>query len=265
MKSLGVLATILVLAVITPHAQAASADSYLLVPPPPNFGPLATVPDLSPTPLNPGLSRATPEFGAAFSASVPALPTLESASIESPVLESVALSAVPASALPSPAPAPMPQGVYGVFPSLYWQFYAGYSYLRFYEFPGTEVNTSGFEASLAYYLKDWMAAEGEFDGGFGSQLGETAKFVFAGGGLRARWQKRKPIELWAHALAGVTHFLPRVSYGGPSAFGYEIGAGADFDMRRKFNLRLELDGVGTAFFSTYQLSPKISMGIVYNF
>jgi hypothetical protein len=173
-------------------------------------------------------------------------------------------SARPAAALPSPAPAP--QGVQGVFPITYWQAYVGYSYLRFYELPQTTVNTNGFAVSMAYYFKDWLAAEGELDGGIGSVTNQTGKFVFAGPGLRARWSGPRAVELWIHGVAGGAHFVPRTNFGSEGAFGYEIGAGADLASNHKrFAYRVEADIVGTTFFGTYQINPKASAGLVYKF
>jgi hypothetical protein len=174
-------------------------------------------------------------------------------------------SARPAPALP--APAPEPQGVQGVFPTLYWQGYVGYSFLRFYETPQTRVNTNGLEVSMAYFFKDWLAVEGEVDGGIGPQGNQTGKLVFGGPGLRARWaQPRSATEFWAHAVVGGAHFVPKTPYGSEGAFGYEIGGGIDLNSRHKrLAYRVEADVVGTMFFSTYQVNPKVSAGVVYKF
>jgi hypothetical protein len=183
----------------------------------------------------------------------------------SPVLRNIVLASMrPPSALPAPAPAP--QGVEGVFPHPDWQEYAGYSFMRFYELPNTAVNTSGFEVSIAHFFKDWIAAEGELDGGVGSQTGTTAKSLFAGAGLRLRRSAPRGLEVWVHGLAGGAHYLPRTTFGSPAAFGYEGGGGVDLNAHHeRFAYRVEIDLVGTAFFSTYQVSPKISTGIVYKF
>ena len=174
-------------------------------------------------------------------------------------------AALALTAAPAPTPAPAPQSVQGVFPAQYWQFYVGYSYLRFYEVPGTTVNTNGVSASMAYYMKDWLAAEGEVNGGVAKQNGITAKSMFAGGGVRARYSLSHGYDVWLHALGGLSHFTPQTSYGSDSAFAYEVGAGLDLNMTRHLSYRGEADFVGSMFFGTYQLSPRVSAGVVCNF
>jgi hypothetical protein len=172
-------------------------------------------------------------------------------------------SARPAAALPAPAP----QGVQGVFPITYWQGYVGYSFFRFYETPQTRVNTNGAEISMAYYFKDWLAAEGEVDAGVGKQGNETASFVFGGPGIRARYlNPHSSMELWLHGVVGGAHWSPRTSYGNEGAFGYEIGGGVDLKSRHKrLAYRVEADILSTTFFGTYQVNPKVSAGVVVNF
>jgi hypothetical protein len=180
----------------------------------------------------------------------------------SPVPAALALSARPA---PAPAPAPAPQSVQGVFPEQYWQVYAGFTYMRFYEVPGTVVNTAGFQGSMAYYFKDWLAAEGEVSGGTGTEPGRTDNFVFSGAGLRARYVPSRAYSVWLHGDGGVAYFAPKVPYGGPTAFAYQLGAGLDLNVNRHLGYRAEADFVGSFLFGTYQLSPRIAAGVVYTF
>jgi Outer membrane protein beta-barrel domain len=191
---------------------------------------------------------------------VPAAPNFFAAATPAPA--ALALSAASA---PAPAPAPAPQSVQGVFPSQYWQLYIGYSYLRFYEVPGTTVNASGVQASMAYNLKDWLAAEGEVNGGVAKQSGVSSKLLFAGAGLRAKYNISRGYDVWVHAVGGGAHLTPETSYGGENALAYEFGAGADLNMTRHLSYRAELDLLGTRYFSTYQVSPRLSGGLVYNF
>jgi hypothetical protein len=170
------------------------------------------------------------------------------------------------SALPA-APEPAePQGVQGVFANYDWQAYAGFTYVRFFEVPGTEVNTAGLNFGVVYYVKEWLGAEGEFTGAFGSQLGCNARFLMGLGGVRVRHAMSRGIEVWAHALAGGAHYSPQTAYGKEGAFGYEVGSGVDINARRKrLAYRFAVDAAGTNFFGTYQVSPKVSAGIVYKF
>ncbi|HKQ87310.1 MAG TPA: hypothetical protein VJS43_11155 [Candidatus Acidoferrales bacterium] len=165
-----------------------------------------------------------------------------------------------------PAPAPAPQEIEGVFPAYYWQTSFGFTYTRFYEVPGTVVATNGFNASMAYFFKPWMAAEGVIDAGVGKQLGQSVQSVFTGGGLRLSASQNDALNLWIHADAGEAHFSPKTSFGGENALGYEAGGGVDISPRHhKLAYRLGVDMLGTSFFGTYQISPKISAGIVYKF
>lgn len=207
------------------------------------------------------------EAGTAFPA-VPAIPAEEAEPAALPALPSFAAANFgpnPFGADPAPAEPP-PQGVSGVFPIYEWQVSVGYTFTRFYEVPGSSVNGNGANASVAYWFKDWVAPEGEVDATFGSLSGSTAHFVFGGGGLRVRRAFPGNLEGWAHALAGGCSFTPQTVYGSTGSFAYEVGGGVDIlTRRRKIAYRIEGDAIGTFFFNTYQVSPKVSVGVVYNF
>jgi hypothetical protein len=180
----------------------------------------------------------------------------------------VVASAAP---LPDPiaSPAPAAQhgaGVFAVFPEYQFEIYAGYTYFRFYAVPNVTLNMNGFNFAMAYYFRDWMAADGEFVATFGSQSGESTKFAMGMGGVRFRWTGPRGLELWAHGLAGGSHFLPQTPYGSQEALGFEAGGGVDvIPPHRRVGIRLQGDMVGTRYFGTYQYSPKISAGVVYKF
>ena len=160
-----------------------------------------------------------------------------------------------------------PQEVYGVRPVYTFEGYLGYTFMRFYEVPNTTVNLNGFDYSIVYFPKSWLGAEGEFTAAFGSQAGYPAKFLLGLGGIRVRTTPfQHNIEVWGHALVGATHFVPQTAYGGQGAFAYEVGAGVDINLRNpRYAIRAGADMVGSLYFKTYQLSPKISAGFVYRF
>jgi hypothetical protein len=166
------------------------------------------------------------------------------------------------------SPAEPPQ-VYGVKPNYDFQAYLGYTFLRFYEVPGTQINTNGFNYGIVYYpdyFKGWLGADGEFVLTFGSQFDEKARFLLGMGGVRVRWAAPRNVEVWGHALAGGSHYVPQTSYGGQGAFGYELGGGVDINTHNsRWAYRIGADVVGTLYFNTYQFSPKFSAGIVYKF
>ncbi|MGD0957950.1 MAG: hypothetical protein ABR953_14145 [Candidatus Acidiferrales bacterium] len=181
----------------------------------------------------------------------------------------VARAAAPAP-MPDPAasaaPAQQGQGVFAVFPEYQTELYAGYTYFRFYEIPHFSENMNGLNLSLAYYLRDWVAVDGELVATFGSQAGVSSKFVMGMGGARLRWMGPRGLALWAHGMAGGSHFLPQTAFGGQDAFGFEAGGGVDLiPPHKRLGFRLQVDMVGTHYFGTYQYSPKVSAGVVYKF
>jgi hypothetical protein len=182
-----------------------------------------------------------------------------------PWREAMLAAARPAPA-PAPSPEPMPQQVQGVYPQLYWQASVGYSYLRFYQLPSTAVGTNGVSFSMAYFFKPWIAGEGVVDGGFGSQGGVRAGTAFGGGGVRVRMAGARATELWLHADGGVAHFSPKTNFGSDKAIAGQVGGGVDFKAHNeKMAYRVEADLVGTEFYGTYQVSPKVGFGVVFQF
>ena len=169
------------------------------------------------------------------------------------------------------APPDSPQGVYGVKPVYPFQGYLGYTFVRFYEEPGTAINTNGFNYSIVFFprqLKNLVGADGEFVLGLGDQYPYQARFLLGLGGARVRWAPftRTNIEIWGHGLAGASHYTPQTPYGKQGAFAYEIGGGVDINAHRwRYAYRLGVDMVGTHYFGTNQFSPKISAGFVYKF
>jgi hypothetical protein len=158
------------------------------------------------------------------------------------------------------------QSLQGVFPQFDWQAYLGYTYVRFFQVPGTQVNTNGLNFSLVYYMKSWLGADGELVSTFGTQFGDNAKFLMGLGGVRVRHAMSRGIEVWAHGLAGEARYLPQTAYGKESAFSFEVGGGVDLNPHgKRIGYRLSVDAAGTNFFGTYQVSPKISAGVVFKF
>ena len=162
---------------------------------------------------------------------------------------------------------PPPQGVYGVRPIFNFEGYVGYTWFRFYEIPGITTNMNGLNFSIQYYPKSWIGGDGEFVFTLGNQFPYQARFLLGLGGVRVRTAPfRHNVFVWAHALAGATHFTPQTAYGGQGAFAYEVGLGADLNLSHaRYAIRAGADMIGTTYFGTYQLSPKISVGMVYRF
>ncbi|MGH7837338.1 MAG: hypothetical protein ACREQC_05860 [Candidatus Binataceae bacterium] len=217
----------------------------------------------------------SPEFVASSSAT-PAGPAAVTPGITSGAIFAVASPAPAASSAipeapavatqPSPSEPASPQNVYGVIQTYSTQAYLGYTFFNFTQTSGTHMSMNGFNASMQQYLKPWIAVDGEMFATFGSQKYPAQSFVWGGGGPRFRWSAPRGLELWAHGLVGYAVNQPRTQYGSTSAFAYEIGGGVDINAHhQRWAYRIQADAVGSNFFGTYQISPKISAGIVYKF
>ena len=164
------------------------------------------------------------------------------------------------------ADADPPQYVQSVYETYRWQAYVGYSFVRFYEVPAITRNTNGFMYSMVYYLKDWLALDGEFDATHLNQFNTGGWLLMGAGGPRFRWSAPRGLELWGHVLGGYSHFTPQTAFGDEHAPAFEVGGGVDLNGRRgRLGYRVEADMVGTRYFDTYQYSPKVSVGVIIKF
>jgi hypothetical protein len=163
------------------------------------------------------------------------------------------------------APAAPPQDVTSVFQTYAWQVYGGYTFLRFYELPHITQNMNGFNLNVVYYWKDWLGADGEFAATHATQDNVSSWFLFGGGGPRFRWSAKKGIEVWAHALAGYSHFTPQTPAGLQHAFAYELGGGVDLPFKERWSIRLGADAMCSRYFNTHQYSPVVHAGVVFRF
>lgn len=182
---------------------------------------------------------------------------------------SAAVPEFPASVSNPPSePAAQRTNVYSVFENYNWQLYAGYAFFRFYALPHRTETMNGINLAISYYpTGNWFAADGDIFAEFGSFQHQSSRFTsYLGGGRVRRRLGPRNLEIWAHGLAGFAKFLPQTAQGGQLAFSYEVGGGVDLGIpRRRLAYRVQADMVGTKFFHTNQLSPKISIGIVYKF
>ncbi len=170
----------------------------------------------------------------------------------------------------SPAPtsvaADPTQYVQSVYETYRWQAYVGYEYLRFYEVPAITKNSNGFMYSMVYYLKDWIGLDGEINATHLSQYNTGGWLLLGAGGPRFRWSAPRGLEVWGHAMGGYSHFKPETAFGADHAPAFEVGGGVDIAAHRgRLSYRVEADMVGTRYFSTYQYSPKVSVGVVFKF
>jgi hypothetical protein len=161
-------------------------------------------------------------------------------------------------------PGAMAQGIQGVHPDAApLQVGVGFTFVSFNETPSLTQNNAGLNGSAVYY-RDYLGVEAQVSDVFGSQKGQTSQIVFAGGGIRLRWSHSSSIQPWVHAVAGYTHLSPKSSLGSDSAVGYKVGGGLDYNPHHsRIGYRVSADMFGANFFKTYQLSPEISVGIVF--
>jgi hypothetical protein len=158
----------------------------------------------------------------------------------------------------------MAQGIPGVRQEATpMQVGVGFIFVSFNETPRTTVNNAGLNASVVYY-RDYLGAEAQISDVFGSQSGKTSQLLFAGGGIRLRWPNARSIQPWVHAVAGYSHLSPQTTLGSSSAPGYKVGGGLDLNPRHgRIGYRVSADMFGSNYFRTYQLSPEVSVGIVF--
>jgi opacity protein-like surface antigen len=130
--------------------------------------------------------------------------------------------------------------------------------------PRTILNSSGVTGSVVYYgAGGFLGVEGQVSDVFGSSNGRRSQLVFGGGGARFRWPNRS-LQPWAHVVLGGAYLTPQPPFGNNSAFGYKLGGGVDYNPHHShMAFRLSVDMLGSAFFKTYQVSPEVSVGVVF--
>jgi len=167
---------------------------------------------------------------------------------------------------PSPAPAAMPQSVQGVFEKYDSDIAVGYTFFRFYEAPNDTLNGNGFNVSGTYWYRDWWGPDAEFFATYSTQPNVNSWVGLGAGGLRARKVMERGLDVWVHGLLGVAYLAPKSPYGSEWAGAAILGVGADLNAHhRHVAYRLAVDAVGTHFFGVYQISPKVSVGVVFKF
>ena len=234
------LCVVLLFATACVHAQATSNDSLPMAP-------IAVT----------AASTATPDSAPLVAAEIaPA----------SPDASALSLAATPD---PGSVSGDQRPSVHGVIKTYNWQATAGYTFFRFYIVPHLTRDMNGLNLGLVYYPGGhWIGGEGEFIGAWGSTIGCgcSSKYVQGMGGPRFRWAAPRGLEIWGHGLIGGANFLPQTVFGNQGAFAYEVGGGVDLNVHQKrWSYRASANMVGTRFFSTYQYSPNVSVGIVFKF
>ena len=155
-----------------------------------------------------------------------------------------------------------------------WQFAVGYQYNRD-NLLGSPFNTHGANFSVARYFGKWFGVEAQVGVGFLGKTGQTttppnldAKSLFAGVGPRLVYRNRSRYEPWVHLVVGLEHY--RFSQtagllGSNTALAGLVGGGLDVYVRPHVAVRVEVDPVGSRFFSTNQRSFQVVGGLVFGF
>jgi hypothetical protein len=167
--------------------------------------------------------------------------------------------------VPLVTPSLMAQGIQGVRPEDTHpiEIGVGYTFVAFQETGGLSANDSGVNATAIYY-DNHVGVEADFTDAYGTQNGQAAQILFGGAGVRYRLPHYRSFQPWVHAVGGYTYLSPKVSLGADDAFGYKLGGGFDVNPRHaRIGYRVSADLFGTRYFGTYQLSPEVTVGIVF--
>jgi hypothetical protein len=173
---------------------------------------------------------------------------------------------VPSSAAMAPEPSPVPQREPTFVDEGYrLELSLNVAVVRFRSsvFSATAI---GINTSLAYYLKEWLAVEGNVVPAFAPTIyqAEHVKYLGYAGGAKVLLSRSKLVP-WVHALAGGSHLLPLTGLGGKSSFQIQVGGGVDYALNPRISARIGADYFFTHFFSESQNNFQGYAGLAYHF
>jgi hypothetical protein len=124
----------------------------------------------------------------------------------------------------------------------------------------------GTHTAVAYYLKDWLAAEGAVTTAFAPAIfaDEHVKYLGYAGGAKIS-AGRARFEPWAHVLAGGIHMIPQTALGGKNGFEVTAGGGVDYGLSPRLSLRAEGDYLRSHLFGQWQNSAQAIAAVVVHF
>jgi hypothetical protein len=145
-----------------------------------------------------------------------------------------------------------------------WEIALGFALVRF-RSSIYYATAPGLNSAVAYYLKDWIAVEGNVTSAFAptvfqnehvKYLGYTAgpKFTFG----------RSRFEPWAHVLIGGMHIIPETALG-QNGFALQAGGGVDYPLNPRISARIQADYLGTHVFGQFQNNAQGAIGLVFTF
>jgi Outer membrane protein beta-barrel domain len=145
-----------------------------------------------------------------------------------------------------------------------WELGLGYALVGFRSAP-FNATVSGVNATVSYYFRDHLAAEGSITYGFGSQSSDTAdaKYLFYDAGIKLDCGNRN-LHPFVHALLGGVHMFPQTAFSN-NGFAVEVGAGLERRLIQGVWLRFEGDYVRSELYSSGQNNFQGVAGVNYRF
>jgi hypothetical protein len=171
----------------------------------------------------------------------------------------------PASApLPQPMPEPSPRPYYSENPNQ-WQLGIAFALVRF-RSSVYYASAPGFNSSLAYWWKEWVAIEGSVTTAFAPPVFENEHFRYLGYGAGPKFSfGHGRFEPWAHALVGGVHLIPQTAASGENGFEVTMGGGVDYVINDVISAKAGVDYLGTHMFGQWQSSAQIVAGFSFRF
>jgi hypothetical protein len=166
---------------------------------------------------------------------------------------------------PQPAPEPTPrQYSYSDNPNK-WQLGIAFALVRF-RSSVYYASAPGFNTSLAYWWKDWVAIEGSVTSAFAPPVFENEHFRYLGYGAGPKFSfGQGRLQPWAHALVGGAHLIPQTASSGRNGFEVTLGGGVDYGINNVLSAKVGVDYLAIHIFDGWQNSAQVVAGISFRF
>lgn len=181
-----------------------------------------------------------------------------------PLAEADATPSWTASPAP-PAPEPKARPYYYNENPNKWQLGAAFALVRF-RSSVYYASAPGFNTSLAYWWKEWVAIEGSVTTAFAPPVfaNEHFRYLSYGAGPKFSFGHAR-LEPWAHALVGGVHLIPQTASGGQNGAEITLGGGGDYVINDVISAKAGVDYLGTHMFGEWQSSLQIVAGFSFRF
>jgi hypothetical protein len=179
-------------------------------------------------------------------------------------LATASFDAVPAWPASSPLPQPAPRPYYSENPNQ-WQLGIAFALVRF-RSSVYYASAPGFNSSLAYWWKEWVAIEGSVTTAFAPPVfaNEHFRYLSYGAGPKFSFGHGR-LEPWAHALVGGVHLVPQTAASGKNGFEFTMGGGVDYVINDVISAKAGVDYLGTHMFGQWQSSAQVVAGFSFRF